>query len=649
MKDGADFDTTVPPPARSTSGGQTATSTGSAEVAPQPSISSAEYIVSGISRHKTAAVVVAVLALVASASLAYALYRFAWPAKRTVERFQNMKITRVTSEGNIESAAVSPDGKYIAYSLEESGRRSLWTKHLGTGSRVQIVPAIESYGMNASTFSPDGGYVYYTKVDEQKPQGALYQVPVLGGPSKKILSNVASPISLSPDGKQFAFGRYHLTSTSDELLLANTDGTNERHLITVTEPEWLGGASAAWSPDGETLAVGYGNENRTPSAGLNLGMTVALVTVADGKLKPFTSRRWLYVGNVTWFSDGSGVVLVAREQVLGAPQIWQVSYPQGEARRITNDLNSYDFYSLTQTANSSALISVQSDPVCNIWVAPEGDASRARALTSGKIVQQGHYGLSWTPDRRIVYDSNVNGNASIWIMNADGSEPKPLTDSSADDFAPELPADGRFIGFTSSRTTLYQVWRMDNDGGNSRQLTRGIGGAPTFSISPDGRWVVYHPFDGGIWKVSSEGGDAIELIAKGSLRYPQVSPDGKLLAYFFNDEQTKRPKMAVVTFEGVAPVRTFDLPVSSGTSLYESGFTLLYRGFHWSPDGRALVYVNTLAGVSNLWSQPLDGGAAKQITNFKSDLILNFAYSRDGHQLAVARGSQSRDAVLIAT
>ncbi len=648
-----DIDTTVPPPAKSESGETTRTSLHQSATtnAPPESLSthgsSAEYVVNEIKRHKIAAVVSVVLVFIACASLAYALYRFAWPAKTLLAHFQNMKITRVTNEGNVESAAVSPDGKYIAYSLEESGKRSLWTKHLGTGSRVQIVPALESQGMNASTFSPDGGYVYYTRVDEQNPQGALYQVPVLGGSSKKILANVAQPVALSPDGKQIAFGRYHLTAPHDELLLANADGTNERRLITVKEPEWLGGASAAWSPDGKMLAVGYGNTSRNPSTGLNLGMMVAFVSVADGTLKPMTSRRWLYVGNVTWFSDGSGVALVAREQVLGAPQIWQVTYPQGEARRITNDLNSYDFYSLTLAADASALISVQADPVSNIWIAPEGDATRARAITSGKNVQQGHYGLAWTPAGKILYDSNVNGNASIWVMNADGSEPKPLTDSAADDFAPEVPANGSFIGFTSSRTTLYQVWRMDSDGGNPRQLTSRIDGAPTFSISPDGRWVVYHPFEGGIWKVSSEGGDAIELIAKGSLRYPQVSPDGKLLAYFFNDEQTKRPRMAVVTFDGAIPVRTLDLPVSSGTSLYESGFTLLYRGFHWSADGRAIVYINTLGGVSNLWRQPLDGGAAKQITNFKSDLIYNFAYSRDGNQLALSRGSHTRDAVLI--
>ena len=134
------------------------------------------------------------------------------------------------------------------------------------------------------------------------------------------------------------------------------------------------------------------------------------------------------------------------------------------------------------------------------------------------------------------------------------------------------------------------------------------------------------------------------VVAKGNLRYPQLSPDGKFVAYFFDGEQTSRPGIAIIEFVSGALVDTFDLPVTSQSNLYES---LFYRGFHWSPDGRAIIYLNTLEGVSNLWSQPIDGGAAKQITDFKSDLIYNFAYSPDGNQLAVARGNHTRDAVLI--
>jgi len=630
----ADIDTTVPPPAKSEAARESIHQSAMTSAPPESlstRASSAEYVVNEIKRHKTAALLV--LLLVAGTGIAYAFYRYAIQG-RGLGRFQNVKLTRLTAEGDVESVTVSPDGKYIAYSLDESGRRSLWTKHLATGSRVPIVPAAEALVLNASMFSNDGNYVYYTRVDEQNPRGALYQVPVLGGTSKKILTNVSQPISLSPDGKQIAFGRFHLTDTDDELFLVNADGTNERHLITLKEPNWFSGAGPGWSPDGTMLAIGYGSDGMTPS----------VISIADGKLKPITSRRWVYVGRVAWFSDGSGLVFTAREQALGALQIWQQSYPQGEVRRLTNDLSSYGFYSLALTADSEGLVSVQGDPGSNIWIAPDGEASRARAVTARKNVQEGHYNLGWTPHGKVVFDSNANAKASIWIVSADGSNPRALTDNSTDDYAPEVSADGRFIIFNSNRTGNPQAFRTSIDGGESQQLTNGIGGVATHSISPDGRWLLYNPFTGGIRKLSLDGGTETEIVAQGNLRYPQVSPDGKLLAYFFDDEQTNRPRIAVIEFGSGAAVRTFDLPVTSQSSLYES---LFYRGFHWSTNGRAIVYINTLGGVSNLWSQPLDGGTPKQITDFKSDLIYNFAYSRDGRQLALARGSHTRDAVLI--
>jgi Tol biopolymer transport system component len=116
---------------------------------------------------------------------------------------------------------------------------------------------------------------------------------------------------------------------------------------------------------------------------------------------------------------------------------------------------------------------------------------------------------------------------------------------------------------------------------------------------------------------------------------PEISPDGKLLAYgAFGATMSSPEVLTVVPFGGGSPVYRFDLPMGADW-------------IQWAPDGRALDYVLTRAGASNIWRQALAGGPPKQITNFKSDLIFFFAWSRDGKQFALERGATSSDVILI--
>jgi Tol biopolymer transport system component len=341
--------------------------------------------------------------------------------------------------------------------------------------------------------------------------------------------------------------------------------------------------------------------------------------------------------NVAWLSDGSGLIMTARTDVTQSDyQLWHISYPDGEARMIYNDLNSYESVSLA--ADDSALVTVQSKTTSNYWVVPvEGtsdgfpmDVSRARQI----MPLPGWYpDPNWTPDGKIVFTSPVSGNQDIWIMDADGSHIKQLTVDPGYDIWPAVSPDGRYIVFSSRQA----IWRMNLDGTNLKQVgENGI----LARCSPDGRWIVYtSPFNKfTVWKIPIDGGDAVPLGDKSSRNFA-ISPDGKLLAMVVHPSDS-RSIVEIIPFEGGSPTKTFELP--RGIT-----FGLTQGKFHWSPDGRALTYVLTHGGVSNIWSQPVEGGEPVQLTDFKSDLIFHFDWSRDGKQLVLARGQENRDVVLM--
>jgi Tol biopolymer transport system component len=116
---------------------------------------------------------------------------------------------------------------------------------------------------------------------------------------------------------------------------------------------------------------------------------------------------------------------------------------------------------------------------------------------------------------------------------------------------------------------------------------------------------------------------------------PTISPDGKLIAYFYTNEANRRPMLAIIPFEGGEPVKTIELPG-----------TVQPIAFAWTPDGGSIAYLDSSSGIPNVWTQPIDGGAPKQLTNFKSEFVNSFAISRDG-KIAAYRFSATRDIVLI--
>jgi Tol biopolymer transport system component/predicted Ser/Thr protein kinase len=567
------------------------------------------------------AVGVAVLA-VAVIGIGYGLHRFVSLRAGdpgTTATFQQMEMTRLTGKkGSYSSPAISPDGKYVVHVQEDEGEDSLWLLQISTASRVQIVPPSDAH-LWGPAFSPDGDFIYYVRSMSDADFGTLYRVPVLGGPSKPVIEDVDGRVSFSPDGSRFVFLRSEGIQR-DMLVVADVDGGNVREIASRTLPEEYH-RNPAWSPDGRVVAVAALTRSDSDEYSL------VEVPSEGGDERTISSRAWGHIENPAWLPDGSGLVISE------AFQLWEQPYPEGTARRITNDLNSY--YGVSLTTDGKSLVTVLTETDRALWVTSVGEAGEPERITSGS--ERVYYrGVSCAPDGRIVYGASVGPASGLWITGKDGGKTTQLTSGG---LRPSVSVDGRYIVFRSSDSTENHIWRMDLDGGNPVQLTFGDG-EDLPQCHPDGRTVLYLGVTSGgyaLYRVPLEGGEPVPLVDRtltGSP--PAISPDGTKVAVRFYDEDTDEMLTGIFQIEGGESTRTLELD--------DDGFRVSLRS---SPGGDALDYVVYEEEAANIWSQPLDGGPPRRLTHFEAEHIDDFAWAPDGKTLAVIRRTNTWDVVLL--
>jgi Tol biopolymer transport system component len=576
------------------------------------------------------AVVVVVVLIVASGYFAY--QRFGSPVRHFTST-AGLKISKLTNSGKIVDIAISPDGRYVAYVQFADGKKSIRLRQTATASDVEIVPAVDT-DLLGLRFTRDGNYLYY--INYVQNAGTLYMVPALGGPPTKILFDIDVGPSFSPDGKQLAYIRYN-EKAGGSLQIANSDGSGERSLVDYPDSTTSFFGGLAWSPDGKSVVcpVGVaGNGNTT----LNLYQ----FQVADGRRTQFTTDNWNYIYNLDWLADGDVVVCGVLQQSgggSGTRQLWLVS-PGKAPQQITNDLS--EFKGASATANGSTIATIQVKRVASVWTLSNGDQKNARQVAD---ISDLATSIVVTPDsRRIVYNARSGSGADIWSMNVDGSDRKQLTKDQGWNEEMSISSDGRYVVFESDRNGgVTHLYRMNVDGTGVKRLADDYVSFP--SISSDGKSVIFIDLPPGqqpnVSKVSIDGGEVSRVLQDvNSYRVAASRADDKIAVEMIGrGEQVIRRDLSIVQLSTGQVLKTMTLPPTIGT----------FDRVFFAPDGRSLQYVDTRNGSSDIWTIPLEGKKLdpKPLTDFKTERLFSFGWSLDGKMLVVSRGEDIEDAVLI--
>jgi len=523
--------------------------------------------------------------------------------------------------GGVIRAAITPDGKYVAYTNESGGKESIWLRQLATSENIQIVPPVNEQYLGL-TISHDGNSLYFVrKTRTDRAESAIYRVMTFGGIPVKLVSHTEGTVSLSPDDKQLSFIRceYH-DDDFCSLYIADANGTNERKILTRRRPLRLAGAQI--SPDGKSIAFASGQSWNGGS-----DFRLMQLDLAGGNETALTARSFFNILNLKWLPGAEGLLLTASESLDGTFRIWHVSTGTREARSLTKDSVDYNSLSLNQAGDK--LIATHISNTFHLYLAKMDDVNNPKNLTAARV------GFAFTPDGRIVYEGN---DGDIWSINREGGEQRQLTNSPSKDMYPRVSSDGRYIFFMSNRSGSNQVWRINSDGTSQMQITKHEGGGPRF-VTPDGKWVYFlSELHQNLWRVSADGDGQETEVLNEMILEPAFSPDGTLVAYLFHPKDNRtRIDLAVMALADGKTLKTI-------TQVNGQSHMVVVT---WATDNKALFYVTTDGSQNLVWRQSLDDENPTLVGELGNDEIAHLSSSPDGSSIAFIRGRWIHDAVLI--
>ena len=552
------------------------------------------------------------------------------------------RLTANSSDTPLTSGAISPDGKYLAYT-DSTG----FYLRLVDSGETHRVPLPDGFDPAVENWFPDSVHLVVSWIkDPETPPPSLWVISIMGGTPRKLVDE-GSWARVSPDGTQVAYEKGPWDD--EEIWLVDANGNGARKIVD-------GGAdlfgTVAWAPEGNRIAyVRYSAENpvgRIETFDLKTRETATLVSAGG-------------IGReIVWTSAGR--LLYSRQE--DAPNqsdanLWslqvntQTGRPLTSPARVTNDREGIQSFSVTGDGRQISILraSEQMDVYLTDVEAHGNRLSPPRRFT---LDDWQDFMPSWTPDSRaVLFGSARDGPAHIFKQYIDQKQPELLVGGEHEVFQPQptpegsnvLYIDGPYVVGPSDKV---RVMRIPLSGGSS-QLVLERPGLQTYQCAKlpvtkcvysriDSEYSRFFAFD-------PLSGTDTELLAARSkkevgMNIWSLSPDGKYLVTSKSQNPYDGPVLRLLSlFDG----RVRDLPVATGVKLI--------MGIDWAADGRS-IWVGGYMGRgswgtrSGIINMDLNGRVTELIKGY-SPVILGGVPSPDGRHLALRANTQSSNIWLL--
>ena len=550
--------------------------------------------------------------------------------------FASPSLGQETNSGDLTGVAVSPDGKTFAEVRSAAGQHSVWARNLDSEREVQIVPP-DSLKYGSLIFSHDGNTLYFVRKDRDSQAYNLYTMPVFGAEPDLLVHNVGTSICISPDEHQIAYEKD--TDAGHEIHivgLANNDDT----LILKSAGEDL--STPAWSPDGKSLA--WIETKRPLKDSRRSEQPIPVVTLFDVRSRKSREVSFpkdvSHASHLTWLPSGRELLVLYYRSYFGVrdpgDQVGVLSLGSSELHPITNDLTPHSGVAVSADGSTIATLLQQSSGEVGFYE-PSGSKMTSTARLPRRVNR-----IVWLDEARVLASDpwlvtvqRENGEVAEFPLEFPPSIPyHGMWSSSASNTSPAICANGQIL-FTGSLGDDNQLYLVDPHG----QFVRALVKTRADAMFCDSANQMAYYADGdeknrAIWSLPLAGGAPRKIMSLAKAAPMVHSGNGALVAYVIHEGE--KATATIVNLNQHAVVRELRLANHAYDTLP-----------HFTPDGKALAYVEQQPQGYALAAQPLDGAPVRVLTLWFKTPVLDFGWSPQRKTLAILWDRSTSDAALI--